>query len=318
MRRELHAYVGGPDPGEKVLQASGELQRMYEYVLGIEGDGAFIAGRSTLVSELAAMRHWRATIAEERSAKASGPQVKPDPDGPARGQDGRGAMGPEVAGMKPFPQGPAADIFELYSALAQHGLLPVLSSKGGSDSARFARPVRRPFDPAGAVKRLYEAMPLQCPLTGRRFPRGSERLLRSHMDAVFKRSQRKAGGPPPSRPWYRTLDEWLARYGADQLHSSAGAELLAASEGKQAQANGNGDADMSDAEVGHGAPRRPARPAVPVPEGLDPAGLTCALSGEPLDVFYDDEAEQWMALDAVVLSDGTVAHTSACDADALV
>jgi hypothetical protein len=360
LRRAVAPFVGAPNPNAELLRDTDELVRMYEYVLALEGDGAVIAGRSTLVAELAELTQWRAGVESaaggggggggggEASAQAQALQQLPAQAQPlqlsqpagavaARGQQlqpaggAAGAAGGRRAaaadggdGGASFPAGPCAHIFELFAALSQLDMLPLPTalavgaptggggggggggSGGGAARAR-APALVRPFDRRLAIHRLYESLPLQCPLSGVRFARGGHRQLRAHMDVRFKRAHRAPGGPPPSRSWLRPAAEWLAQFGSEQEH-------ITRTPGSFFGENGDAVAARADAaERGGGgggaAAAAAARStALPAPVGVDLSALTCALSGEPLESFYDAIADEWMIRDAVALPDGRICH----------
>lgn len=225
LRRELYPLVGTGDLDPKLVPSLDELQRMYEFVLSVQGDDAIITGRSRLDRELTALRQWRASLPPAPSPLASGDAAQRRINVKSETEADPWASARAARALKPFPPGPCHDIFQLYSALAQHKLLPLLGTRGGNVSAPgtvvpMQRLVRKTFDRGAVIRRLYDALPLQCPMTGRRFPRGGERLLRSHMDTLFRRTQgyaaEAAGGirhldlrspPPPPRalrspcPW---------------------------------------------------------------------------------------------------------------------
>lgn len=355
LRRDVGPFVGALNPNAELIRDADELIGMYEYLLAVEGDGAIISGRTTLVAELAELAQWRAAVGGAAAARYANPGLPPPPPPPQQQtaphglSQGGGAAGAAGGAPPPFPPGPCVHIFELFNALSQLEMLPLPSAVGGASvaggaagggaAAARAPAVMRPFEPRSAVHRLYDGLPLQCPLSGVRFAHGAQRQLRAQMDRQFKRAQKRpAGGPPLSRAWLRPVSEWLSLYGTEQEHltqaptsffgegpaaqGDGGAAGGARSEGGGAQqapsgaAGGmpnGGEPRSASADVDLAAARGTA---VPAPAGVDLSELVCALSQEPLETFYDPEADEWMVKDAQLLPDGRLCHVKSLPATA--
>mmetsp|Transcript_23214 Transcript_23214/g.58899 ORF Transcript_23214/g.58899 Transcript_23214/m.58899 type:complete len:214 (+) Transcript_23214:1869-2510(+) len=182
-------------------------------------------------------------------------------------------------------------------------MLPLPAAAHGMGNFGVRTPaIMRPFEPRSAVHRLYAGLPLQCQTTGVRFAHGAHRQLRAHMDRTFKRARKKGGGPPPSRAWLRSASDWLSRFGDEAEHvSQCPTSFFGDEEGTQETVERYNQLAADAAAVLRGT-------AVPAPAGLDLSELTCALSGEPLEAFYDPEADEWMVRDAQLLPDGRLCH----------
>ncbi|KOO35965.1 hypothetical protein Ctob_013582 [Chrysochromulina tobinii] len=139
---------------------------------------------------------------------------------------------------------------------------------------------------------------------GVRFGADGRDELRKHMDFHFRRNMRgKAGGiAPPSRRWMLPLNGWL-KWQFD--------------ESEKAESN-KAVISVFDAIAGgtEGFGGEPAPEAAPVPLMRAPSEvsrLACFQCGEPIEMFFDEAADDWMLRDAVTANDGTarICH-SAC------
>jgi hypothetical protein len=109
----------------------------------------------------------------------------------------------------------------------------------------------------------------------------SNRTRPAFLDAIFLRnnSRRRQARVPTTRQWYPVADKWLA------LHTLAAvaAEALDTAEG------GPAPLSMSTVEIA-------------LLGGDDDDDDTCAISGEPLERYYDPKSDKWFYKDAVRLT----------------
>ena len=190
-------------------------------------------------------------------------------------------------------------------------------------------------DQSELLWRLYDARPLQCKTCGLRFAEVQREELRQHMDSHFKKKMRgKATGiAPPSRRWMMPLEEWIT-------HSNSEADLDTQQEKEAASVFDAIDAS-STAEKKPEAPikpppqvRPPATTCIQPPPNAPPRAFseccchacyccpqmvrapsdvthaTCNLCGEPIEMFWDGDAAEWMMRDAIVAPDGSYCHAS--------
>lgn len=155
---------------------------------------------------------------------------------------------------------------------------------------------------------LYDALPLQCKTCGFRFSdseQGKDRY-REHLDAHFKRNMRLRDRHKRllARDWLQTVADWSEGLRPtivekpvpvffDTLLKEA-KEASAVATAKQSPSL-DGDTHTSQFTVKAGD------------RGRDQLCLVCQ---EPLDIFYDNEADEWMFRNAVERDDGQVCHRS--------
>lgn len=145
------------------------------------------------------------------------------------------------------------------------------------------------FDPAGEcgeegelrrrreylVDAMYGDRPYQCAQTGRRFAARAE--LDAHLDLMHLRRRRRKEEKGASRRWCVDAEAWVA--------------------GARAEAADDAPAFFaSEAAAAAAAAAAKAR-SVPVDESQP----NCALSGEPFEVFWNAEEEEWHYRSAVRL-----------------
>jgi len=177
-------------------------------------------------------------------------------------------------------------------------LLPPPPPPGGPPVA--ASVLIPPPPPAGLARvlwSLHEARPLQCKTCGVRFGTDGRDGLRQHMDSHFRRNMRaKAGGvAPPSRRWMLPSASW-ARW---QFDESANANIKRTAVSVFDAIEG-GAGRLSFEETS------PAKVPVPIMRApSEVSRLACFQCGEPIEIFFDEAASDWMLRDAVTACDGT-------------
>ena len=137
-----------------------------------------------------------------------------------------------------------------------------------------------------AVRRLYgEGFPFWCKQDGTRFAKQGQ--LDAHMDLLFrrKRARREQKGLI-SREWYCTEEQWLTDFG--RLRAPAAAAGNGEGEGK-------GEGDAAEGEGAEGDENGDlARACVPADDRFS----RCRICGLLMDMFYDNEEEEWMYTNA--------------------
>ena len=144
------------------------------------------------------------------------------------------------------------------------------------------------------VHTLYGAQPAQCSACGARF--AGETGLAEHMDWHFERNKKAAGRTAIGRGWYVTAEEWHAFTGATAAPEPAidvAGTMGGIRGGVRGSTSANAQPTGSAAEV---------TPSPVVATGRDDR---CTLSGEKLEVYFDDALEEWCFKDAVEV-DGKV------------
>ena len=235
----------------------------------------------------------------------SGLPLIPPPPPPPNAR--RGPPPPSPPAAPAAVAAPPVDVSKLLASLAAAGVLKTSGVSAGGGGAPTSAPPAPPPPPAGLARvlwTLHEARPLQCKTCGVRFGADGRDELRKHMDFHFRRNMRgKAGGiAPPSRRWMLPLNGWL-KWQFD--------------ESEKAESN-KAVISVFDAIAGgtEGFGGEPAPEAAPVPLMRAPSEvsrLACFQCGEPIEMFFDEAADDWMLRDAVTANDGTarICH-SAC------
>lgn len=216
----------------------------------------------------------------------------------------------------PMPSAPASstppvDVSKLLASLAAAGVLQAGSGahgppeggpgvRGGNGVGSRPPANAPPPPPAGLARvlwSLHEARPLQCKTCGVRFGTDGRDGLRQHMDSHFRRNMRaKAGGvAPPSRRWMLPSASW-ARW---QFDESANANIKRTAVSVFDAIEG-GAGRLSFEETS------PAKVPVPIMRApSEVSRLACFQCGEPIEIFFDEAASDWMLRDAVTACDGT-------------
>ncbi|CAN0183113.1 unnamed protein product, partial [Phaeothamnion confervicola] len=125
-----------------------------------------------------------------------------------------------------------------------------------------------------AVRALYDDLPLQCGQDGMRFR--TQAALDRHLDALFQRNrarkEQERGGA--SRPWFCSREQWVTDFGAKRGGAASGAG--------------------AGGPTGGGVGGSEAAAAMASSVLADEHFQRCRLCGEPFDVFYDNDEEEWM------------------------
>lgn len=143
------------------------------------------------------------------------------------------------------------------------------------------------------IKALYSG--LQCSNCCRRFDTKQATEYQKHLDEHFaeNRNARAARSEPTAEQWYASAADWVKIQ--PRVHQSDANEPQPSWFDMQ-------EASQQRATI--------AKPTINCVAGDD---KQCVLCSDPLDLFFDDDQEEWMLRDAVRI-DGNVYHP-ACHAD---
>lgn len=136
-----------------------------------------------------------------------------------------------------------------------------------------------------AVRRLYgEGFPFWCKQDGTRFAKQGQ--LDAHMDLLFRRKRaRREQKSLISREWYCTEDQWLTDFGRLRAPAAGTDDSKEGGDGGEA-VEGNHAEDEENGEV--------ARACVPADDRFS----RCRICGLLMDMYYDNDEEEWMYTNA--------------------
>lgn len=127
----------------------------------------------------------------------------------------------------------------------------------------------------GVIKALYDALPLQCGESGRRFPVGADKELAEHKDKLFKIRERKKLPAARMRGWFADATTWVMLTDAKTEEEKTQSSAFAGDDGSAVV---DEDAILQE--------------SVPVGENKG-AKCGCGCS-EPLEIFFDQEIGEQM------------------------
>ena len=157
-----------------------------------------------------------------------------------------------------------------------------------------------------SLDEMYWDLPYQCGKTGRRFKTDVE--LRAHVDSLFATEREVLSQKLRSRRVWPTSSVWAA---TPQLPPPVvQGDTFFGGEKGSGEADAEGKAEGATARGAGGAPSASKRAECSVPVGESNSDGFCALSGEKLEVVWDEEEEEWRYKDCTRLPDGRLVLAS--------
>ena len=199
---------------------------------------------------------------------------------------------------------------KLLASLTRAGVLQAGTAKpkGGALVAAAAPPpgdasaggLALPVELHPVLRAIREGRPLQCQTCGVRFGADGREELRQHMDFHFRRNRRatKTGVVPPGRRWLLPAAAWLTADPVAEVEvEKEGAAAVSVFDAFDPTGGGAAAAAADEAKAS-----KPPVPIVRAPSNVTKP--TCQLCGEPIEMFWDGDAAEWMLRDAVVCEGG--------------
>jgi len=155
-----------------------------------------------------------------------------------------------------------------------------------------AMPLAPPLAPS-AYFALYDALKLQCRQCGFRFrdDEHGNKGMGQHLDAHFRRNTRMKDKARPilSRVWFQKEEDWINNVEVSDLDRPA---------------------NLFE-ETTVVAPKKIEDQALPkVPAGDDHGTRSCCVCKEEIELRWDDEADEWMYINAVRAENGEMTHST--------
>ncbi len=170
-------------------------------------------------------------------------------------------------------------------------LSSTISTKTGSsiEATNEDIAIARPY----LFRAIYQDLPLQCKACGIRYPDTIEGKSRmdAHLDKHFKRNMRlkDINKKLLTRDWFVSEDEWILGTEKAVVEKQIHSVFLD---------NGRTEEEEAKQEID-----------AKIPAGSDHSGKVCSVCGEPINIVWDDDADCWMYVNAVLI-DGQVAHSN--------
>lgn len=187
---------------------------------------------------------------------------------------------------------PALSLLTSASATSSSSSTPRLSPSGTENIVQLTQEDINRKHP-NLYKKLYDDLPLQCKSCGLRYPDtvDGKAKLEIHLDAHFKRNMKlkEITKKVLTRDWFATEDDWIL--GMENLSTDKQVSVF---DEKASDKEGDSKAFKMISEK--------------IPAGDDHKPRTCSVCMDKIELYWDDDSDEWMLKNAALLGSGEVVH----------
>ena len=186
---------------------------------------------------------------------------------------------------------PALSILTSTSAPSSSGISPRLNPEGKIQLTQEDINRKHPY----LYRELYDALPLQCKNCGLRFPETADgkARLEVHLDAHFRRNMKlkEVTKKVLTRDWFAAEEDWIL--GMENLDTNKQVSVF-----EELTADKDASARAGAREVA----------SEKIPAGDDHRPRTCSVCMDKIELYWDDDSDEWILKNAALLDDGEVVH----------